>query len=105
AVVAAAQAEAAHRRTMRLLRAHQPLHEPDLELPFFGHRQSPRISSTVLPRLAAIWAGVLSSFSPAMVARTTLYGLVDPVIFASTLVTPMTSKIARIGPPAMMPVP
>ncbi len=43
--------------------------------------------------------------NPLMVARTTLYGLVDPMHFASTFVTPITSKIARMGPPAMIPVP
>ena len=43
--------------------------------------------------------------SPSSVARTTLYGLVEPWLLASMLVTPITSNTARIGPPAMMPVP
>src|SRR6185436_16679051 len=64
-----------------------------------------RISSTFLPRLAAISAGLFIACSPCSVARTTLYGLVEPKHLASTLVTPITSNTARIGPPAMMPVP
>ena len=56
-------------------------------------------------RLAATSDGVFIACKPLSVARTTLYGLVEPTIFASTFVIPMTSKIARIGPPAMMPVP
>ena len=66
----------------------------------------PVISSTVLPRLAAISAGRVAVASSALsVARTTLYGLVEPWHLASMLVTPITSNTARIGPPAMMPVP
>src|SRR6185503_15211822 len=64
-----------------------------------------RISSTFLPRLAAISAGVFIACSPCSVARTTLYGLVEPKHLARMLVTPITSNTARIGPPAMMPVP
>ena len=40
-----------------------------------------------------------------MVARTTLIGFVEPIDFAKTLLMPTTSKTARIGPPAMIPVP
>ena len=43
--------------------------------------------------------------SPLIVALTTLYGLVEPIHFASIFLTPMTSKIALIAPPAMIPVP
>src|SRR4051812_40558383 len=62
-------------------------------------------SSIDLPRRAAISAGVLMFCRPSSVARTTLYGLVEPKHLASTLVMPITSNTARIGPPAMMPVP
>src|SRR3989449_1495965 len=58
-----------------------------------------------MPRLAAIFEGVFIFFRPSSVARTTLYGLVEPMHLASTLVTPITSNTARIGPPAMIPVP
>src|SRR5689334_4741796 len=63
------------------------------------------ISSTVLPRFAATSAGALTASSALIVARTTLYGLVDPWHLARMFVTPTTSNTARIAPPAMTPVP
>src|SRR5262245_24003268 len=93
------QAQAAHRRAMRLLDARDAAQQRHLDL------LHAVISSTRLPRRAAISAGVLIDLSPLSVARTTLYGLVEPKHLASTLVTPITSNTARIGPPAMMPVP
>src|SRR5438132_4914290 len=98
-VVDALQAQAAHRIALRALAAPDALQETHLDLLHCV------ISSTVLPRRAAISAGVLMAFRPSSVARTTLYGLVEPKHLASTLVTPITSNTARIGPPAMMPVP
>src|SRR5262249_8762890 len=100
------QAEAAHARAMRLLAADGAVHQGDLQPLglFLGHCY-PVISSTDLPRLAAISAGVFILVRPLIVARTTLYGLVDPRHFASTFCTPITSNTARIGPPAMIPVP
>src|SRR5574340_678657 len=65
----------------------------------------PRISSTFLPRLAAISDGEFIAFRPFSVARTTLYGLLEPIHLASTSRTPTASNTARIAPPAIMPVP
>src|SRR6185295_15371433 len=98
-VVDALEAEAAHRVALGVMNAVDALQQPHLDLLHCV------ISSTVLPRRAAISAGVLMFFKPSSVARTTLYGLVEPKHLASTLVTPITSNTARIGPPAMMPVP
>src|SRR5690606_36230425 len=50
-------------------------------------------------------AGVFRLRSASSVARTMLYGFDEPWLLATTFATPITSKIARIGPPAMMPVP
>src|SRR5207253_10698831 len=98
-LVDALQAQAAHRVAMAALHAVGAFQQPHLDLVHCV------ISSTVLPRRAAISAGVLMAFRPWSVARTTLYGLVEPKHLASTLVMPITSNTARIGPPAMMPVP
>src|SRR5690606_4529724 len=67
-----------------------------------GAGAQPRISSTVLPRLAAISAGVFRLRNASSVARTMLYGFDEPWLLATTLLTPITSNTARIGPPAMM---
>jgi hypothetical protein len=62
-------------------------------------------SSTVLPRLAAISAGVfIASAHPASRAPC-CRDWSNRGSWLTTLVTPITSKTARIGPPAMMPVP
>src|SRR6185295_11272206 len=98
-LVDALQAQAADGVAVALLAAREALQQPHLDLLHCV------ISSTVLPRRAAISAGVLMFFRPSSVARTTLYGLVEPKHLARTLVTPITSNTARIGPPAMMPVP
>src|SRR5687768_8452407 len=45
----------------------------------------PVISSTDLPRFAAMLAGVFIDVSPLMVARTTLYGFVEPRHFERML--------------------
>src|SRR5437764_15486415 len=98
-LVDALETEAAHRGAMAAIDGVGAFQKAHLDLVHCV------ISSTVLPRRAAISAGVLIAFRPWSVARTTLYGLVEPKHLASTLVTPMPSNTARIGPPAMMPVP
>ena len=55
--------------------------------------------------MAASSAGDRAPRKPLIVARTTLIGLREPKDLASTSRTPRTSKIARMGPPAIMPVP
>src|SRR5258706_1616096 len=103
-----AQAQAAHRGAVRFLGAGDALDQLDLDGFLVAHwvlQGQPRISSTVKPRLAAISAGVLVDFSAFSVARTRLYGLVEPRLLATMSVTPITSKTARIGLPAMMPSP
>ena len=72
-LVQLSQPEPAHARAMRLLAADGAVHQLDLQRlrRFRGHGY-PVISSTVLPRLAAISDGVFILVSPLMVARTTL---------------------------------
>src|SRR5690606_3953752 len=60
---------------------------------------------TLRPRRAATARGLSSRFSASNVARTRLYGFDEPSDFATTSCMPRVSKTARIGPPAMMPVP
>src|ERR1700674_3882992 len=101
------QTQTANRGAMRLLRSNDALDQRHFHrfLCSVGHCSHPKISSMVLPRLAATSEGRVISSNPFNVARTTLYGLVEPWHFASTLVTPITSNTARIGPPAIIPVP
>src|SRR5690606_6612015 len=98
------ETQAAHSGAVLLLGTDQALDERDLDL-LVSHGAYSRISATDLPRLAAISDGVLVLNRPFSVARTTLYGLVEPRHLATTSVTPITSNTARIWPPAMMPVP
>src|SRR5258707_1042630 len=72
------ETEAAHGVAMILPRPRDALRERQLDFLFAGHRYAPRISSTVLPRLAAISDGALHFCRPSSVARTRLYGLVEP---------------------------
>src|SRR6266446_1213030 len=65
----------------------------------------PRISATFLPRRAATARGLVTWLSAAKVALIMLCGFELPTDLATTSWTPSASKIARIGPPAMMPVP
>src|SRR5581483_8324987 len=65
-VVDPAQSQAAHSVAMAALHAVDALQQPHFDLLHCV------ISSTVLPRRAAISAGVLMFFSPSSVARTTL---------------------------------
>src|SRR5690348_14180583 len=104
-VADAPEAQAAHRCPMVLPRAPDALDERHLQFLRLGHRHVARISSTVLPRLAAMSAGALIASSALIVARTTLYGFVGPWHFARMFVTPTTSNTARIAPPAITPVP
>ena len=53
----------------------------------------------------ATGAAALSCFSASKVALIMLCGFDVPTDFATTSCTPSVSKTARIGPPAMMPVP
>src|SRR3984957_14145626 len=79
----------------------------------FGHyagsrasvSRRPRISATFLPRRAATARGLVTWPSAAKVALIMLCGFELPTDLATTSCTPSASKIARIGPPAMMPVP
>src|SRR5690606_37000378 len=105
-----AQAQAAHRGAMRLARAGDAANQLHREGLLLCHDCSPQVDqlnscSTVRPRLAATSAGVVELFSASSVARTMLYGLVEPWLLATMSVTPITSNTARIGPPAMMPSP
>src|SRR5579863_10718762 len=65
----------------------------------------PTRSPTFLPRLAATWRGEDWTFSASNVARTMLYGLEEPTDLATTSWTPRVSSTARIGHPAITPVP
>src|SRR5690242_13297598 len=102
----ALQPQAAHRRAVIVARAIDALDERHFQF-LAGYRlhHASRISSTVLPRFAAMSAGALIASSALIVARTTLYGLVGPWHFARMFVTPTTSNTARIAPPAITPVP
>src|SRR5436305_14465642 len=76
---------------------------------YVGSRASasrrPRISATFLPRRAATARGLVTWLSAAKVALIMLCGFELPTDLATTSCTPSASKIARIGPPAMIPVP
>src|SRR5438309_5793846 len=65
----------------------------------------PSRSDTFLPRRWATERGLVCSFKASNVARIMLYGLDVPTDLVTTSATPRLSKIARIGPPAMIPVP
>src|ERR1700674_5565500 len=65
----------------------------------------PRISATFLPRRAATARGLVRWLSASKVALIMLCGFELPTDLATTSCTPSASKIARIGPPAMIPVP
>src|SRR5215213_585630 len=60
---------------------------------------------TFRPRRAATERGLSSFLSASKVARTRLYGFDEPSDFETTSCMPRVSNTARIGPPAMMPVP
>ena len=62
------------------------------------------VKAGVLRRAATV-RGESCCLSASKVARTTLYGLDEPSDFATTSWRPSVSNTARIGPPAMMPVP
>src|SRR5688572_28000760 len=72
-VIQAAQPEAAHRRDVPGQAACGAPHELHLDFLLVRHGYAlERMSSTLLPRLAAIWAGVFMACRPCSVARTTL---------------------------------
>src|SRR3984957_11010380 len=63
------------------------------------------VVDTLRLRLWATERGLSSRASASKVARTMLYGFDEPWLLATTSCTPSDSKTARMGPPAMMPVP
>src|SRR6185295_17740210 len=65
----------------------------------------PSRSPTRLPRRAATLRGELLVISAENAALIMLCGFEVPIDLATTSCTPSASKMARIGPPAMMPVP
>src|SRR3990167_733723 len=65
----------------------------------------PTTSWTLRPRLEATVRGLACSLSASNVARTMLYGFEEPIDLPTTSWTPSTSMTARIGPPAITPVP
>src|SRR6185369_15678121 len=65
----------------------------------------PSRSETFLPRRWATERGLVCSFNASKVARIMLYGFDVPTDLVTTSATPRLSKIARIGPPEMIPVP
>src|SRR6516162_11070719 len=65
----------------------------------------PRISPTFLPRRAATARGLVARPSAAKVALIMLWGFGLPTDLATISCTPSASNIARIGPPAIIPVP
>src|SRR5438093_2446881 len=97
----APEAEAAQRLALPWTRADGAPAEPDLHHAL-AHGRS---SATVLPRSAATAPGSFSWVSAAIVARTMLCGLFEPMHLVSTLLTPASSTTARTPPPAMTPVP
>src|SRR5918993_3619647 len=113
------------RRPLRLVAADRRSGLGDLEglFLFLGHRLystiasavasasaalaplRPSRSETFLPRRWATERGLVCSFNASKVARTMLYGFDVPTDLVTTSETPRLSNTARIGPPAMMPVP
>src|SRR5690606_6166929 len=72
---------------------------------FFSVSRRSTMSPTFLPRLAATARGDFMPSSASKVALSMLCGLEVPTDLATTSCTPRASNTARIGPPAMMPVP
>src|SRR5712691_10403633 len=68
-------------------------------------RRRPCSVDTLMLRRAATERGESWCLSASNVARTMLYGFDEPSDFATTSCMPSVSNTARIGPPAMMPVP
>src|SRR5262249_34676152 len=94
----------------------------DLDLLGFGHSHAPQAvasaspapwspsrrpirSPTFLPRRVATMRGELSCCRASKVALIMLCGLDVPTDLATMSLIPSVSNTARIGPPAMMPVP
>src|SRR5262249_37112197 len=69
-----------------------------------SRRRACRVDTLMLRR-EATERGESWRLSASKVARTMLYGLDEPIDFATTSCMPNVSNTARIGPPAMMPVP
>src|SRR5450432_1827443 len=77
-VVAPLETEPAHSATVRRILAHQAPYQRHPKFLCTGHVHTPVSCSTVMPRFAAVSAGALDFSSASSVARTMLYGLVDP---------------------------
>src|SRR5688572_15062041 len=86
AMTNAAQSKTTHRSNDVLQMAGSALHLRQFDLT--AHVLAPIICSSVLPRLAAISSGARMLDRASMVARTTLIGLREPWLLASTLRTP-----------------
>src|SRR5437667_98500 len=63
------------------------------------------IASTSTPRSLATRRCVVRCCNASIVARTMLWGLVEPRLFVRISRTPAHSRTARTGPPAITPVP
>src|SRR5579864_6010664 len=97
-------ADLANRHRLSALRTHAALPADGWSaLPAPSRRAM--ISLTLRPRRCATMRGDCCNFSASNVARTMLYGLEVPSDFATTSPTPSDSNTARMGPPAMIPVP
>src|SRR3954453_10046275 len=118
------EVEADQRRTLRVMAADCAAGLLDLDrLCGLGHRRELQIGcysatasaspptrrdcrvETLMLRRAATERGESWCFSASKVARTMLYGLEEPSDLATTSCIPSVSNTARMGPPAMMPVP
>src|SRR6266481_2878952 len=91
----------------RAPRLHDRHRLPTLHHPFsrLSASRRPRISPIFLPRRAATARGLVARPRATKVALIMLCGFGLPIDLATTSWTPSASKIARIGPPAMIPVP
>src|SRR5207244_290120 len=97
----ALEAEAAQRLALPRTRADRAPAQPNSHHAL-AHARS---SATLLPRRAATASGSFSWARAAIVARTMLCGLFEPMHFVSTLLMPASSTTARTPPPAITPVP
>src|SRR5690349_2551489 len=88
--------------------AHSLLHHPLYSTacsPSAPSRRRACSADTLMLRRAATERGESCRLSASKVARTMLYGLDEPMDFATTSCMPSVSNTARMGPPAIMPVP
>src|SRR5215471_8590780 len=122
AAMALVKPQADQRRALVVRAADMAAGLGDPDLLALGHGQVPSIlpyaaasavvssrrpsrSPTFLPRRVATMRGELSSCRAANVALIMLCGFDVPTDLATMSLMPSVSNTARIGPPAMMPVP